>query len=173
MVGMVFQNPDNQLFCPTVYEDISFGLIQRGDDEKKIKEKVTKILQTFLLTDYGDLNSHHLSFGEKKRVSIASIMVMKPKIICFDEPFANLDYPSIYRIIKEINRMDITKVIVSQDILLTMAICDKVAILNNGEIVIVDTPQSLVDKHKDILKSNGQDFEPYLRLINGVHSLKS
>jgi cobalt/nickel transport system ATP-binding protein len=164
-VGLVFQNPDNQLFCPTVYDDIAFGLIQRGEKSSYIADKVKDIMQKFELQSYAELSTHHLSFGEKKRVSLASIMVMKPEIICFDEPFANLDYHSIYHIIDEIKTLDITKIIISQDILLAMSICDRIAVMNHGRILCVDTPQEIISKYRHLLVKNNMDYKPYLELI--------
>ena len=165
MVGIVFQNPDNQLFCPTVYEDVAFGLIQRGLSEDQIKPKVNKILEYFNLLDYSASSSHQLSFGEKKRIALASILIMQPQIICFDEPFANLDYESIYTLIAEIKRLSLTKIIVSQDILLTMAICDHIAVINGGKILLVDTPVNIAHNHLPLLKQNNINFLPYLDLI--------
>lgn len=164
-VGIVFQNPDDQLFCPTVYDDIAFGLIQGGAPPAEISEKVDKILHAFDLTAYASRSSYHLSQGEKKRVAIASIMVMTPSIVCFDEPFANLDYQSVFQVIREIQTLDITKLIVSQDVLLTMALCDRIAVLSQGRILCVDTPRRVMTRQEHLLARNGLNYRPYLDLI--------
>ncbi len=164
-VGMVFQNPDNQLFCPTVFEDIAFGLYNSGFKKEEVKTRVEKMLKKLQLTELKNLSSHHVSFGEKKRISLASVLVMEPRVLCFDEPFANLDYSSIFNIIKEIKRLDMTRIIVSQDILLVLSICDRVAVMNKGE-VIRTAPAEIIARERTLLKETGLDYQPYLDIIN-------
>jgi cobalt/nickel transport system ATP-binding protein len=166
-VGIVFQNPDNQLFCPTVFEDIAFGLYNSGFDKEEVTDRVNKILKKLNISELKDLSSHHISFGEKKRVSLASILVMEPEILCFDEPFANLDYSSIDTIIKEIRRLDITRIIISQDILLALSLCDRIAVMYRGEIIRV-APAKSIAKDRGFLKEIGIDFQPYLDIIKKI-----
>jgi cobalt/nickel transport system ATP-binding protein len=163
-VGIVFQNPDDQLFCPTVYEDISFGLINLGFGPDEIAEKINSILEKMNLDHLRDLSSHHLSFGEKKRVAFATTLVMNPQVLALDEPFANLDYKSIMTIIDIIKTLSLTRVIISQDILLALSICHRVAILDHGEIIKVATPQEIA-ADQQTLADSGLDFTPYLNLI--------
>jgi len=166
-VGIVFQNPDNQLFCPTVFEDIAFGLFNSGLKKEEVNTRVDKILETLNLTALKNLSSHHLSFGEKKRVSLASILVMEPEILCFDEPFANLDYSSIYTIIREIRRLDITRIIISQDILLALSLCDRVAVMHQGEVIRADSAKRIA-KDRSLLTGIGIDYQPYLNIIKEI-----
>lgn len=168
-VGIVFQNPDNQLFCPTVFEDIAFGLYNSGFKKEEVKVRVNKILEKLNLLELKDLSSHHLSFGEKKRVSLASILVMEPEILCFDEPFANLDYNSIFTIIREIRRLDITRIIISQDILLALSLCDRAAVMHKGEVIRVASARSTA-QDRTLLKEIGIDYQPYLDIINKINS---
>jgi cobalt/nickel transport system ATP-binding protein len=163
-VGIVFQNPDNQLFCPTVFEDIAFGLYNSGCKKEEVHSRVDKILEKLNLSALKNLSSHHLSFGEKKRVSLASILVMEPEILCFDEPFANLDYNSIYTIIREIRKMDITRIIISQDILLALSLCDRVAVMHRGEVIRTDSAAGIA-KDQSLLTRIGIDYRPYLNII--------
>lgn len=163
-VGIVFQNPDDQLFCPTVYDDISFGLFNLGFTPPQIEEKVTAILEQMSLTHLRDLSSHHLSFGEKKRVALATTLVMKPQVLALDEPFANLDYKSMLNIIEMIRNLDMTRVIISQDILLALSICDRIALLDDGKIIKIATPQEIA-ADRDTLKKTGLDFHAYVELI--------
>jgi len=168
-IGIVFQNPDNQLFCPTVEEDISFGLFNMGLEKEEVNRRVDRILERMNLVELKHLSSHHLSFGEKKRVSLASVLVMQPGIICFDEPFANLDYKSIFNLVQEIREMDITRLIVSQDVLLAFYLCDRIAVMNKGEVVkIAPTPDIIKDQA--LLKEIGIDYQLYLDMINSFHS---
>jgi cobalt/nickel transport system ATP-binding protein len=163
-VGIVFQNPDDQLFCPTVYEDIAFGLFNLGFKPVEIDEKVHDILAKMNLSHLKDLSSHHLSFGEKKRVALATTLVMNPLVIALDEPFANLDYKSILTLIEMIENLPLTRVIISQDILLALSICHRIAILDHGKIIKVGASEAIAHDH-DILSQSGLDFLPYLQII--------
>jgi len=163
-VGIVFQNPDDQLFCPTVYEDIAFGLFNLGFKPGQIDEKIHDILGKMNLSHLKNLSSHHLSFGEKKRVALATTLVMNPLVIALDEPFANLDYKSVLTIIEMIENLPLTRVIISQDILLALSICERIAILDKGKIIKVGTSETIAHDH-DILSQSGLDFLPYLEII--------
>jgi len=163
-VGIVFQNPDDQLFCPTVYEDISFGLYNLGFKGEEIDARVNDILEKMNLTHLKDLSSHHLSFGEKKRVALATTLVMNPSVIALDEPFANLDYKSMLNIIGMIKELPLTRVIISQDILLALSICHRIALLDKGKIIKVASPDEIASD-QNILSRSGLDFAPYLDII--------
>jgi cobalt/nickel transport system ATP-binding protein len=163
-VGVVFQNPDDQLFCPTVYEDLAFGLFNLGYDPENIERRITAILEEMNLSHLRDLSSHHLSFGEKKRVALATILVMNPRVIALDEPFANLDYKSILNLIAIIRNLDLTQVIISQDILLALSICHRIALLDQGKIIKVALSEEIAADHETLSKT-GLDFQPYVRLI--------
>jgi cobalt/nickel transport system ATP-binding protein len=163
-VGIVFQNPDDQLFCPTVYEDIAFGLFNLGFSPEEIETKVAGILEKMNLSHLRDLSSHHLSFGEKKRVALATILVMNPRVIALDEPFANLDYKSVLNIIAMIKELDMTRVIISQDILLALSICDRIALLDGGKIIKVALPAEIAADDETLAKA-GLDYHPYVDLI--------
>lgn len=163
-VGIVFQNPDDQLFCPTVYEDIAFGLFNLGFNREEIDGKISDILEKMNLVHLKDMSSHHLSFGEKKRVALATTLVMNPLVIALDEPFANLDYKSILNIIEMIRNLPLTRVIISQDILLALSICDRIALLDGGKIIKVASPGEIASDH-ETLSRTGLDFVPYLEII--------
>jgi len=163
-VGIVFQNPDDQLFCPTVYEDIAFGLFNLGFNRQEVEQKVSSILEQMNLTHLRELSSHHLSFGEKKRVALATTLVMNPQVLALDEPFANLDYKSMMTIIEMIRKLPLTRVIISQDILLALSICDRIAILNHGRTVKIAVPSEIARDHH-ALSEAGLDYKPYLELI--------
>lgn len=163
-VGIVFQNPDDQLFCPTVFEDISFGLYNLGMGPQEIEKRVADILVKMNLSHLRELSSHHLSFGEKKRVALATTLAMNPQVLALDEPFANLDYKSVMTIIDMIRSLTLTRVIISQDILLALSICDRIAIIDHGKIVKVATPLEVAADHATLAHS-GLDFAPYLDLI--------
>ncbi|MCP4150940.1 MAG: ABC transporter ATP-binding protein [bacterium] len=163
-VGIVFQNPDDQLFCPTVVEDIAFGLFNLGFKPAEVEKKVDEILKRMNLTPLKEMSSHHLSFGEKKRVALATTLVMNPQVIALDEPFANLDYKSIINLIEMVRELSLTRVIISQDILLALSICDRVAILDKGKIVKVAASAEIA-ADQETLSRSGLDFAPYLDIV--------
>ncbi|MCP4217754.1 MAG: ABC transporter ATP-binding protein [bacterium] len=163
-VGIVFQNPDDQLFCPTVYDDLSFGLFNLGLKADEIATKITDILEQMNLAHLKDMSSHHLSFGEKKRVALATTLVMNPMVLALDEPFANLDYRSMMNLVEMIRKLSPTRIIISQDILLALALCNRIALLDKGRIVEIATPQELANDHA-LLARSGLDFAPYLEII--------
>lgn len=163
-VGIVFQNPDDQLFCPTVNEDIAFGLFNLGFKAGEIDEKVHDILEKMGLSHLSALSSHHLSFGEKKRVALATTLVMNPQVIALDEPFANLDYKSLLTVIEIIETLPLTRIIISQDILLALSLCQRIAILANGKIIKVGMSEEIAGDHAG-LSECGLDYLPYLRMI--------
>jgi cobalt/nickel transport system ATP-binding protein len=90
-VGLVFQNPDDQLFSPTVFDDVAFGPLHMGLDEHEVHHRVEDALKAVQMTDYINRVSHHLSIGEKKRIAIATVLSMSPEILVLDEPTAGLD----------------------------------------------------------------------------------
>ena len=99
-IGFLFQNPDDQLFAPTIEEDVSFGARNLGLEENEVKNRVEWALDAVNLTDYKKISPYDLSWGQKKRAALAGLLVMKPKLLILDEPFANLDFKSIYNHLK-------------------------------------------------------------------------
>ena len=166
-VGLVFQNPDDQLFCPTVADDVAFGLYNMGLEEADVQRRVDEILDELYLSPLKHLSSHHLSFGEKKRVALATTLVMKPLILALDEPFANLDYNNIINIVGLIRKMDLTRIIISQDILLAFAICQRIAVMNQGRILRFGSPEQ-ISADPAFLAGIGLDYREYMDLIKGI-----
>lgn len=133
-VGIVFQNPDDMLFSATVYEDIAFGLRNIGFDEMKVKTAVEESLYAVDMIGNERKNPHHLSMGQKKKISIAVIVAMKPKVIVFDEPTSHLDPRGKKEIMDLIMSLKCTKIISTHDLELA-GHCDTVHIMDNGRIV--------------------------------------
>jgi len=104
-VGFVFQNPDNQVFATTVYEDVAFGPRNLGLPENEVEEIVHDALEKMGMEEWKEYSPFNLSFGQKKRVAIAGVLAMNPKMLVFDEPFANLDLPSTIALIKLLNEI--------------------------------------------------------------------
>lgn len=152
-VGLVFQDPENQLFMPTVSDDVAFGPINMELKKEEIKARVKEALREVDMADSADRISHHLSFGEKKRVSIATVLSMKPEIMALDEPTSNLDPKSRHELMQLLKNMNKTKIIASHDLDMILDICDRVIILDKGTIVAggitkkILSDASLLKKH--------------------------
>ena len=134
-VGVVFQNPDDQLFCPTLYDDIAFGPQNLGLPADEVEARVEEALKISGLSDLAEKNSLHLSYGQKKLAAFASVYSMKPEILVLDEPFSSLD-PRAKRGLREIfGKIESTMLIVSHDLTSLQAIADRLVILQEGRII--------------------------------------
>ena len=145
-VGLVFQDPENQLFMPTVFDDVSFGPVNMMLPSAEIQASVNEALKEVGMPDSMKRSSHHLSFGEKKRVSIATVLSMRPQILVLDEPTSNLDPKGRRNIIKLLKGIDKTKVIASHDLEMISKICSRYVFLEKGTNVRSDsTPENLAN----------------------------
>lgn len=152
-VGMVFQDPDHQLFMPTVFDDVSFGPVNMGMGKEAIKASVSQALTEVDVLPLAGRSSHHLSVGEKRRVSIATVLSMNPDIIVLDEPSSNLDPRHRRELIDLLNRLSMTKIIATHDLPLVWDTCDRVALMDGGRLCAVGetrailTDEDLMEKH--------------------------
>ena len=134
-VGLVFQDPDDQLFCPTVAEDVAFGPQQLGLAENEIAARVNKALAQVGLAGFEHRATHHLSHGEKRRACLAGVLACEPKILVLDEPTSDLD-PRGRREFKAMLRtLPATKIIATHDLEMAVELCARSIILDRGEIV--------------------------------------
>lgn len=141
-VGLVFQNPDDQLFAPTVFEDVAFGPMNMKLDEDEVRERVNNALEKVGMKEYSKKAPHHLSGGQKKRVAIAGILAMRPKIMVFDEPTSGLDpkgASDIMKLLYELNKEGITIIISTHDVDLVPLYSDQINIISNGQIIKTGT----------------------------------
>jgi cobalt/nickel transport system ATP-binding protein len=148
-VGLVFQNPDDQLFMPTVWEDVAFGPINQGLKGTELKIRVSEALVSVGLdvTKYAERLSHNLSGGEKKRVAIAGVLAMQPQVLVFDEPSAQLDPRSRRQLIQLLQTLPETQLIATHDLDLVLELCDRTIILSEGKVVYDgNTKQVLSDR---------------------------
>ncbi|MEF9935497.1 MAG: ABC transporter ATP-binding protein, partial [Clostridium sp.] len=137
-VGIVFQNPDEQIISSSVFDDISFGLINQGLCEDEIRKRVNQIIKEFSLENIVDIPIHNLSYGQRKKVAIAGVVVMKPQVIILDEPTAGLD-PSGVSEMKTILKSLVSDygasvIISTHEMDLVPNLCSRIYVLNNGEI---------------------------------------
>jgi cobalt/nickel transport system ATP-binding protein len=145
-VGMVFQNPDDQLFAPTVYQDVAFGPINLGFPPEKVERYVSYALSYVGLCGYERRPPHHLSGGEKKRVAIAGILAMEPEVIILDEPTSNLDPASseeIMEMLDELNLGGKTMIISTHDVDLAYRWADEMLLMENGQLLHQGEPSSI------------------------------
>jgi cobalt/nickel transport system ATP-binding protein len=136
-VGLVFQNPDNQLFMPTVWEDVAFGPMNQGLREAALKQRVISALAAVDIDPerYGQRNTDNLSGGEKKRIAIAGVLAMQPQVLVFDEPSAQLDPRSRRHLIQLLQSLNLTQLIATHDLDLALELCPRTVVLSQGEIV--------------------------------------
>ena len=134
-IGLIFQDPDSQLFMPTVFDDVAFGPINMDMPKEKIPALIEKALNEVDMLKAKDKLAHHLSFGEKKRVSIATVLSMEPEILAMDEPTSNLDPKHRRKLINFIKASKLTKIIATHDLELVLEVCQQVIILDKGIIV--------------------------------------
>lgn len=153
-VGLVFQNPDDQLFSPTVFDDVAFGPINMGYSEAEVRQLVTRALEWVGMIGYEQRSPHHLSLGEKKRIAIATVLAMNPEVLVIDEPTGNLDPGSKWSLIELLKGLEITKIIASHDLEMVQALCPRAIILDRGE-VIVDGATSHILADKRLLSAHG------------------
>jgi len=136
-VGLVFQNPDDQLFMPTVWEDVTFGPMNQGIRGEDLNHRCHHALHAVGLDSkhYGKRNSQNLSGGEKKRVAIAGVLAMLPEVLVFDEPSAQLDPRSRRQLIQLLATLPQTQVIATHDLDLALELCDRTVVLSRGQVV--------------------------------------
>ncbi|WP_201415762.1 ATP-binding cassette domain-containing protein [Methanobrevibacter boviskoreani] len=156
-VGIVFQNPDDQLFAPTVEEDVAFGPLNLGYSQEETQEIVTESLKRVGMSGYERKAPHHLSGGQKKRVAIAGILAMKPEIMVLDEPTSGLDpkgASNILRLLYELNDEGMTIIISTHDVDLVPVYSSKVFVISKGVILEQGSPKEVFSNIDLIRKAN-------------------
>ena len=147
MVGMVFQDPDSQIVGETVSDDVAFGPENLCLDRSEVKRRVARALDLVNLLDFKNQKPHLLSGGEKRRLAIAGILAMEPKVLVFDEPFSSLDYPGIKQVLKQIislHQAGHTILVAAHDLEKVIAHADRLVIMNHGKVVKNGLPEQLL-----------------------------
>ena len=148
IVGLVFQDPDDQLFMPRVFDDVAFGPLNLGLPEPEVQERVREALRFVGLEGFEERAPHRLSFGERKRVALATVLAMRPQILALDEPTSNLDPRSRRELIKLLKGINETLLIATHDLELVLALCQRAVLLDGGEIIADGpAPELLADEH--------------------------
>ena len=152
-VGIVFQDPDDQLFMPTVGQDVAFGPYNMGLRDAELDEVVTQALSMVGMLEYKDRPPHHLSFGQRRRDAVATVLAMKPEILVLDEPSSNLDPASRRELAEILHSLDITIIMVTHDLPYAYELCERSLILSGG-IIAADGKTKDILKNEELLKKH-------------------
>ncbi len=147
-IGLVFQDPDDQLFMPTVYDDVAFGPLSYQVHPEEVKNRVDRALEQVGLSSFAHRSPHHLSLGEKKRISIATVLSHLPEILLLDEPTSNLDHKSRRELIELLKELKITKLIATHDIFFAYEVTDRCFLIYQGSIVATGETRQLLNNEK-------------------------
>lgn len=152
-VGFLFQDPEDQLFSPSVRDDIAFGPLNLGLSEAEVTARVDAALELTGIQALGDRPPHHLSGGEKQMVAIAGLLAMCPRVLLYDEPTASLDLRTRRRLIRFLQNSDETLLLASHDLEFLLEVCDRILLIDEGCIIADGDPvevmgdQALMEKH--------------------------
>jgi cobalt/nickel transport system ATP-binding protein len=151
-VGMVFQDPNDQLFSPTVFDDVAFGPLYQRLPEVEVRARVSAALADVGMEGYAARTSYHLSLGEKKRIAIATVLTMVPEILVLDEPTAGLDPRARRELIALLQRLRPTQLVATHDLDLVRQLCNRTIVMDQGRIVADDETTIVLDDAALLLK---------------------
>jgi cobalt/nickel transport system ATP-binding protein len=152
-VGIVFQDPDDQLFMPTVRDDVAFGPANLGLRGAELEARVVEALDLVGVGDLADRAPHHLSFGQRRRVAIATVLAMRPEILVLDEPSSNLDPASRRELADILRSLDVTVLLVTHDLPYALELCPRSVILSDG-VVAADGPTADILGDEALMKAH-------------------
>jgi cobalt/nickel transport system ATP-binding protein len=156
-VGVVFQRPDDQLFMPTVYEDVAFGPLNLGMSPERVAERVQSALETVGCLSLKSKPPHHLSGGQKRAVSIAAVLAMEPDILVMDEPSSDLDLKSRRALIRLLKGFKHTKLIATHDLDFVLEVCERCLVIKEGRIV-ADGSSAMLLQDQPLLEANNLEL---------------
>jgi len=162
-VGMVFQDPDDQLFMPTVFEDVAFGPVNAGLPSDEVERCVTLALERVGMVHLKDRPPYRLSAGEKRAITIATVLAMAPNILVMDEPSSNLDPRGRRRLIGLLKSFEHTRIIATHDLELVVEVCSRVIVLDDGRVV-ADGPALDILDNESLMIAHGLECPSSLRL---------
>ncbi len=154
IVGLVFQNPDDQLFSPSVFDDVSFGPLHMGLPESEVKTRVEEALSAVQMSDFGERLSHHLSVGQKKRIAIATVLSMRPHILVLDEPSSGLDPRARRALINFLRDLPITMLASTHDLRMVQELFPRMIIMDEG-IIVADGATTALLEDEALLEAHG------------------
>ena len=156
-IGLAFQDPADQLFCPSCQEEIAFGLKRLGLSAASVKQRVEEALDLVQLPSFGDRAPHHLGAGERKRVTLAAVLAMRPQVLILDEPTANLDPQSEAFFCNMLQGLDVTQILISHEMGIISLLCNRILAMHQGRLI---RDYSLAQFHSDdhLISINGLDY---------------
>lgn len=158
-VGIVFQDPDDQLFMPTVRDDVAFGPRNLGLRGAALERRVREALEQVDMADFVDRPPHHLSFGQRRRVAVATVLAMEPEVLVLDEPSSNLDPTSRRELADILRGLDVTVLMVTHDLPYALELCPRSVILSDG-VVVADGPTREVLADEQLMRAHRLEL-PY------------
>lgn len=168
-VGMVFQDPNDQLFMPSVFDDVAFGPLNAGLEGAEVERRVHAILKDLELEGYEDKPPYHLSLGEMKKVSLATVLVLHPEILVMDEPTISLDPGTRKSFIEIIKKIKKTKIIATHDLDLVYDLCSRVILIDKGAVIGEGNSLEIL-KNKKLLEDHKLEI-PASLLLDGNKKL--
>jgi len=162
-VGFVFQDPDDQLFMPTVFDDVAFGPLNMGCPPDEVRERVHRALEQVHLDQFDQRAPHHLSGGEKRAASIATVLSMDPEILVLDEPTSTLDARGRRGLIGFLRESDSTRVVITHDLDFVLEVCDRCILMDAGRIA-ADGPCAQILANQPLLESHGMEVPVSLKV---------
>ena len=152
-VGLVFQDPDDQLFLGTVRQDVAFGPANLGLRGEELDRRVRHALEQVGMAEYADRPPHHLSFGQRRRVAVATVLAMEPEILVMDEPSSNLDPASRRELAEIVQSLDVTVLMVTHDLPYALELCPRSVILSEGAVV-ADGPTREILSDRELMAAH-------------------
>jgi cobalt/nickel transport system ATP-binding protein len=156
-VGLVFQDPDDQLFMTTLYEDVAFGPLNRGVSAEETDALVHRALHEVGLADAASRPGHHLSFGQRKRAALATVLVMEPRLLVLDEPTANLDPRSRRQLVALLASLGTTALVATHDMDVAWELCADAAVIDGG-VIVAAGPVADILTDRDLLEEHGLEL---------------
>jgi cobalt/nickel transport system ATP-binding protein len=158
-VGVVFQDPDDQLFMPTVRDDVAFGPANLGLRDEELAERVRAALDAVGMGEAAPRPPHHLSFGQRRRIALATVLAMDPEVLVLDEPTSNLDPAARRDLADVLTSLPVTALIVTHDLPYALELCPRAVILNEG-VIVADGPTAVILADAALLAANRLEL-PY------------
>jgi len=167
IVGLLFEDPDDQIFCPTVFEDVAFGPSQQQVSGEELRRVVAAALARVRLEGFEERSPHHLSLGEKRRVCLAGVLACQPSILVLDEPTSGLDPRGKRELVDLLRTLPATRIVASHDLDMVVALCSRVVVLDRG-IVVASGPTSEVLSDETLMLAHGLE-KPHSLLHRHPH----
>jgi cobalt/nickel transport system ATP-binding protein len=161
-VGLLFQDPDSQLFMARVFDDVAFGPINLGLPEREVRARVAEALRLVGMEGFADREPHRLSTGEKKKIALAAVLSMHPEILALDEPTSNLDPRGRREILGIIRELEATVIVATHDLEFVIELCERAVLMDAGKVV-ADGPVREVLSNPELMYAHGLEVPPSLR----------